>query len=99
MEKTKTFEQMLRAYKGIRKQIMDAKLDDITCVEMNEYNDPSRLHSWIKINVHFGKGGDFAEHQCKLVCINDKSFKRGMEEFKAALAERINQPNNQPLNN
>ena len=30
MEKAKTFEQMLKAYKEVRKQIMDAKLDDIT---------------------------------------------------------------------
>jgi hypothetical protein len=94
MEKAKTFEQMLKAYKAIRKQVMDAKLDDITCVEMNEYNDPSRNHSWININVHFGKGGDFVKDQCTLVCINDTRFKQGMEDFKAALAERINQPNN-----
>ena len=94
MEKEKTFEQMLKAYKAIRKQIMDAKLDDITCVEISEYNDPSRHHSWININVHFGKGGDFVENQCKLVCISDKSFKQGMEAYKVALAERINQLNN-----
>ena len=94
MEKAKTFEQMLKAYKAIRKQIMDAKLDDITCVEMNEYNDPSRNHSWININVHFGKGGDFGEGQCKLVCIDNDNFKKGMEAYNAALAERINQPNN-----
>lgn len=94
MEKAKTFEQMLKAYKAIRKQIIDAKLDDITCVEMNEYNDPSRNHSWININVHFGKGGDFVEGQCKLVCINNDNFKKGMDAYKAALAERINQPNN-----
>ena len=93
MEKAKTFEQMLKAYKAIRKQIMDAKLDDITCVEISEYNDPSRNRSWIKINVNFGKGGDFVENQCKLVCINDKNFKQGMETYKAALAERINQLN------
>ena len=94
MEKSKTFEQMLKAYKAIRKQIIDAKLDDITCVEMNEYNDPSRNHSWINISVHFGKGGDFVEGQCKLVCINDNNFKKGMEAYKTAIAERINQPNN-----
>ncbi len=94
MEKAKTFEQMLKAYKAIRKQIMDAKLDDITCVEMNEYNDPSRNHSWININVHFGKGGDFVEGQCKLVYINNDNFKKGMEDYKTALVERINQPNN-----
>ena len=94
MEKAKTFEQMLKAYKAIRKQIIDAKLDDITSVEMNEYNDPSRNHRWIYINVHFGKGGDFVEGQCKLVCINDNNFKKGLEAYKAALAERINQHNN-----
>lgn len=94
MEKAKTFEQMLKAYKAIRKQIMDAKLDDITCVEMNEYNDPSRNHIWININVHFGKGGDFVKDQCKLVCINNNNFNKGMADFKAALAEHINQPNN-----
>ena len=55
MEEAKTFEQMLKAYKAIRKQIMDAKLDDITAVEITEYNDPSRYHSWININIHFGK--------------------------------------------
>lgn len=92
MEKAKTFEQMLKAYKAIRKQIMDAKLDDITCVEMNEYNDPSRNRSWINISVHFGKGGEFLGG-CKLVCINNDNFKKGMEAYKTALAERINQPN------
>ena len=93
MEKAKTFEQMLKAYKAIRKQIMDAKLDDITCVEMNEYNDPSRHHSWININVHFGNGSDFVGGQCKLVYINNDNFKKGMEAYKTALAERINQLN------
>ena len=93
MEKAKTFEQMLKAYKAIRKQVIDAKLEHITSVEMSEYNDPSRHHSWININVHFGKGGDFVGNQCKLVCVNDKNFKQGMETYKAALAERINQLN------
>lgn len=94
MEKAKTFEQMLKAYKEIRKQIMDAKLDDITAVEITEYNDPSRHHSWININIHFGKGGDFVENQCTLVCIHNGRFKQGMEAYKVAIAERINQPNN-----
>lgn len=94
MEKAKTFEQMLKAYKAIRKQVMDAKLDDITSVEITEYNDPSRHHNWININVHFGKGGDFIENQCTLVSINNMRFEQGMEAYKAALAERINQLNN-----
>ena len=94
MEDKMTFEQMLKAYKAIRKQILDAKLNDITYVEMNEYNDTSRNHSWININILFGKGGDFVEGQCKLVCINDNNFEQGMEAYKAALAERINQHNN-----
>jgi hypothetical protein len=92
MEKAKTFEQMLKAYKAIRNQIMDAKLDDITCVEMNEYNDPSRNRIWININVNFGKDGDFVGGEW--VCINNDNFKKGMEAYKTALAERINKPNN-----
>jgi hypothetical protein len=92
MEKAKTFEQMLKAYKAIRNQIMDAKLDDITCVEMNEYNDPSRNHSWININVNFGNGGDFVGGE--LVHINNDNFEKGMEAYETALAERINKPNN-----
>ena len=94
MEKAKTFEQMLKAYEEVRKQVIDAKLDDITCVEMDEYNDPSRNLRWININVHFGKGGYFDKGQCTLVCINDMRFEQGMAEFKNALAERINQLNN-----
>ncbi len=94
MEKAKTFEQMLKAYKAIRKQIMDAKLDDITSVEICEYNNPSRLHSWINICIHFGKGGDFVKDQCALVYIHNNRFEQGMEDFKSAIAERINQPNN-----
>ena len=94
MEKAKTFEQMLKAYKEIRKQIMDAKLDDITCVEITEYNYQLNHYRWVNIGITFGKGCNFVEGQCTFVCINDKNFKQGMEDFKAALAERINQSNN-----
>lgn len=95
-EKTKTFEQMLKAYKEIRKQIMDAKLDDIICVEMSEYNDQLRNRNWINISIHFGKDDEFVRDKTTLVCIkNDRDrFEKGMEDFKAALAERINQHNN-----
>ena len=94
MEKVKTFEEMLKAYKAIRKQIIDAKLDDITCVEISEYNDNLSHHRWINISITFGKGCNFIEGQCTLVCINGKKFEQGMEAYKTALAERINQLHN-----
>lgn len=94
MEKAKTFEQMLKAYNAIRKQVIDAKLSDITSVEINEYNDPSRHRHWTVIEVNIGVGGDFPTGECRYIRIEDDRFDNGMADFKDALAERINQTNN-----
>ena len=94
MEKTKTFEQMLKAYKAIRKQIMDAKLDDITSVAITSFNNPVQQRNWITIEVNIGVGDEFVANQCRYIRIVNYDFGKGMSDFKAALAERINQPNN-----
>ena len=94
MEKAKTFEQMLKAYKAIRKQIMDAKLDDITSVSITNFNNPVQHRDWITIEVNIGVGGDFVANQCRYIRIVNYDFGKGMAYFKEALAERINQPNN-----
>ena len=94
MEKAKTFEQMLKAYKAIRKQIMDAKLDDITSVAITSFNNPVQQRNWITIEVNIGVGREFPVDRCKYICIDSDYFDKGMANFKAALAERINQPNN-----
>ena len=94
MEKAKTFEQMLKAYKAIRKQIMDAKLDDITSVAITSFNNPVQNRDWITIKVNIGVGDEFIDNKCRYIRIANYNFGKGMSDFKAALAERINQSNN-----
>ena len=94
MEKAKTFEQMLKAYKEVRKQIMDAKLDDITSVAITSFNNPVQQRNWITIEVNIGVGDEFVVNQCRYIRITNYDFGKGLANFKAALAERINQPNN-----
>ena len=94
MEKEKTFEQMLKAYKAIRKQIMDAKLDDITSVAITSFNNPVKQRNWITIEVNIGVGDEFVANKCRYIRIANYDFGKGLANFKAALAERINQPNN-----
>lgn len=92
----KTYEQMLKTFKKVRQMVKDANLKDITCVEFDEYCDPTRNHSWININVHIGVGGDFVENKCRLVTINNKRlFDESMAELKAVLAERSNKTTEQ----
>lgn len=82
---------MLKTFKKVRQMVKDANLKDITCVEFDEYCDPTRHHSWININVHIGVGGDFVENQCRLVTINNaRLFNESMTELKEVLAERSN---------
>lgn len=94
MKKRKTFEQMLKAYKEIRKQVIDAKLDDITSVEITEYNDPTRYNRWVNIEVSIGVGGEFDVDNFGYIRIQDKNFDSDMETFKATLVEYINKLNN-----
>ena len=94
MEKAKTFEQMLKAYKEIRKQIIDAKLDDITSVAITEYANLVQHRNWIIIEVNIGVGDEFVVNQCRYIRIANYDFGKGLANFKAALAERINQHNN-----
>lgn len=94
MEKVKTLDQMLKAYKAIRKQIMDAKLDDITSVAITNFNNPVQHRDWITIEVNIGVGGEFVANKCRYIRIVNYDFCKGMADFKATLAERINQPNN-----
>ena len=94
MEKAKTFEQMLKAYKAIRKQIMDAKLDDITSVAITSFNNPVQQRNWITIEVNIGVGREFPVNRCKYICIDSDYFDKGMANFKKFIAEYINKPNN-----
>ena len=94
MKKAKTFEQMLKAYKEVRKQVIDAKLEHITSVEMSEYNDPTRHNRWVFIEVSIGVGGEFVVNQNRYLRINDHNFDKDMANFKNAIAEYINKPNN-----
>ena len=93
-KKGKTFEQMLEAYKEIRKQVIDAKLEHITSVEIMEYNDPTRRHQWVNIEVGIGIGGEFDVDNFGYIRISDNNFDSDMETFKATLVEYINKPNN-----
>ena len=94
MKKAKTFEQMLKAYKEVRKQVIDAKLEHITSVEISEYNDPTRHNRWVSIEVNIGVGGKFVVDQCRYLRINDRNFDKDMADFKNAIAEFGNKPNN-----
>ena len=94
MEKTKTFEQMFKAYKEVRKQVIDAKLEHITSVEISEYNDPTRHNRWVFIEVSIGVGGEFVVDQCRYLRINDYNFDKDMADFKNAIVEFGNKPNN-----
>ena len=94
MKKRKTFEQMLKAYKEIHKQVIEAELEDISSVNMSEYIDPVQHNHWVVIEVNIGVGREFPVDRCKYICIDSDYFDKGMANFKAALAERINQPNN-----
>lgn len=94
MKKEKTFEQMLKAYKEVRRQVIDAKLDDITSVAITNFNNPVQHRDWITIEVNIGVGGEFVANQCRYIRIVNYDFGKGMEAYKAALAERINQHTN-----
>ena len=83
--KRKTFEQMLKAYKEVHKQVMDAKLDDITSVEISEYNNPTQHNHWVFIEVNIGVGGEFVVDQCRYLRINDYNFDKDMADFKNAI--------------
>ena len=92
----KTYEQMLRTFKKVRQMVKDANLKDITCVEFDEYCDPTCHHSWINISVNIGFGNDFIENKCRLVTIsNQRLFDESMAELKAVLAERSNKTTEQ----
>lgn len=94
MMKRKTFEQMLKAYKEVRRQVIDAKLEHITSVGITEYNDLTRHCHWVNIEVSIGVGGEFDVDNFGYIRINDNNFDSDMETFKATIAEYINKPNN-----
>lgn len=94
MMKRKTFEQMLEAYKEVRKQVIDAKLEHITSVDITEYNDPTRHGHWVNIEVSIGVGGEFDVDNFRYIRISDNNFDKGMADFNDAIAEYINKPNN-----
>lgn len=90
----KTFEQMLETYKEIRKQVIDAKLEHITSVGIEEYNDPTQRRCWVVIEVSIGVGGEFDVDNFGYIRIHDNNFDRDMETFKATIAKYKNQTNN-----
>lgn len=87
---------MLETFKEVRQMVKDANLQDITCVEFDEYCDPTCHHSWININVTIGFGGNFDTDQYKLVTINnERLFDESMAKLKKVLAELANKSNEQ----
>lgn len=85
---------MLKAYKEIRKQVIDAKLEHVTSVSISEYNDPIQHNNWSVIEVNIGIVRKFPVGLCKYVSIDSDNFNKDMANFKTFIAKYGNKSNN-----